>query len=70
MTVFPPACPMTSPAPPLADRQCPVLIVGGGCAGITLAHRLRQLRPDLPLTLLEPSAEHDYQPGWTLVVAA
>lgn len=67
MTVFPPACPMTSPAPPLADRQCPVLIVGGGCAGITLAHRLRQLRPDLPLTLLEPSAEHDYQPGWTLV---
>ena len=64
----PSPAPLPPPAPlPTPPRHCPVLIVGGGCAGITLAHVLRQLRPALPLTLLEPAAEHDYQPGWTLV---
>jgi sulfide:quinone oxidoreductase len=46
-----------------------VLIVGGGAAGITVAARLKRLRPGLAVALLEPSTDHYYQPGWTLVGA-
>lgn len=44
-----------------------VLIVGGGAAGITVANLLRKQRPALQITILEPSSDHFYQPGWTLV---
>ena len=44
-----------------------VLIVGGGAAGVTAAHLLHRQRPHLKVALLEPSSEHFYQPGWTLV---
>lgn len=47
-----------------------MLIVGGGCAGITVAHLLRRRadpRLGLRITILEPSPVHHYQPGWTLV---
>ena len=44
-----------------------VLIVGGGAAGITTANLLRRQRPQLDVAILEPSTEHYYQPGWTLV---
>jgi sulfide:quinone oxidoreductase len=44
-----------------------VLIVGGGAAGITVAARLKRLRPSLAVALLEPASDHYYQPGWTLV---
>lgn len=47
----------------------PVLVIGGGTAGITVAARLRrgwfQARP--PVTVVEPSERHFYQPFWTLV---
>ena len=46
-----------------------VLIVGGGAAGITVAARLKRLRPGLDVALLEPSSDHYYQPGWTRVGA-
>ncbi|MFM8260319.1 MAG: lycopene cyclase family protein, partial [Vulcanococcus sp.] len=46
-----------------------VLIVGGGAAGITVAARLKRARPALAVAMLEPSGDHDYQPGWTLVGA-
>jgi sulfide:quinone oxidoreductase len=46
-----------------------VLIVGGGAAGITAAAQLKRARPQLAVAILEPSAHHDYQPGWTLVGA-
>ena len=48
-------------------RHHRVLIVGGGAAGITTAHLLRRQRPQLDVAILEPSADHFYQPGWTLV---
>jgi|LakMenEpi03Aug12_release.lakeMendotaPanAssembly.Ray.scaffolds.fasta_scaffold19711_2 sulfide:quinone oxidoreductase len=48
-------------------RHHRVLIVGGGAAGITTANLLRRQRPQLDVAILEPSADHDYQPGWTLV---
>ena len=44
-----------------------ILIVGGGAAGLTAASQLKRARPQLEIALLEPSAHHDYQPGWTLV---
>ena len=46
-----------------------VLIVGGGAAGITAAAQLKRARPQLEVAILEPSADHYYQPGWTLVGA-
>ena len=44
-----------------------ILIVGGGAAGITAAAQLSRARPSLDVAILEPSGEHYYQPGWTLV---
>ena len=49
------------------SRHHRVLIVGGGAAGLTVAHLLLRLQPQLDLALLESSADHYYQPGWTLV---
>ncbi|MEX1317783.1 MAG: FAD/NAD(P)-binding oxidoreductase [Synechococcaceae cyanobacterium] len=44
-----------------------ILIVGGGAAGITVAAQLKRARNALDVAILEPSADHYYQPGWTLV---
>ena len=44
-----------------------VVVVGGGAAGITVAALLRKARPQLAITLVEPSDDHFYQPAWTLV---
>ena len=51
--------------PPTRHHQ--VLIVGGGAAGITLAHLFSRRRLPLDVAILEPSHDHYYQPGWTLV---
>jgi len=44
-----------------------ILIVGGGAGGISVASALRHRRPDLDITLIEPSEEHYYQAAFTLV---
>ena len=44
-----------------------VLVVGGGFAGISVAARLRRLRPEVSVAIVEPSDKHYYQPAWTLV---
>ncbi len=46
-----------------------VVIVGGGAAGIATAASLLKKRADLSIAIIEPSDQHDYQPGWTLVGA-
>ncbi|MBE7213345.1 MAG: NAD(P)/FAD-dependent oxidoreductase [Gluconacetobacter diazotrophicus] len=49
-----------------------VVIVGGGAAGITVAAGLRKHARggrDLSVAIVEPAADHYYQPGWTLVGA-
>lgn len=53
----------------MATQKTQILIVGGGTAGITTAARLRLQAPELDVTIVEPSAWHDYQPLWTLVGA-
>ena len=46
-----------------------VLIIGGGCAGITVASRLNNLKSDLSISIIEPSEKSLYQAAWTLVGA-
>ena len=50
------------------DAVRPGDLVVSLAAGITTAHLLRRQRPQLDVAILEPSANHFYQPGWTLVV--
>ena len=55
-----------------SEQRVGVLVVGGGSAGITAAANLLlrmgpALKKQFPVTILEPSRVHYYQPMWTLV---
>lgn len=50
-----------------ASRQHDILIVGGGAGGQAAAASLLKRQPDLDIAIVDPSSEHYYQPGWTLV---
>src|SRR5690606_31681648 len=42
------------PGPPLADdTTCDVVILGGGFTGLSIAHELKNAKPDLDIVLLE-----------------
>ncbi len=45
----------------------PVVIVGGGSAGISVATSLLKRQGNLDITIIDPAAEHYYQPGFTMV---
>ncbi|MBX7222631.1 MAG: NAD(P)/FAD-dependent oxidoreductase [Blastocatellia bacterium] len=45
----------------------PILIVGGGTAGLTVAARLANVIDPAEIGIIEPSTKHYYQPIWTLV---
>jgi len=49
------------------QRHCPILIIGGGAAGIALASSLLKRAPGLDISIVEPASDHYYQPGFTLV---
>lgn len=56
-------------APGMSSRvRHRIVIVGGGTAGLTVAARLRH-SGQADVALIEPSAQHYYQPLWTLVGA-
>jgi len=46
-----------------------IVIIGGGAAGITVAAQLLDQDRGLDVAIIEPSSQHHYQPGWTLVAA-
>jgi sulfide:quinone oxidoreductase len=49
------------------EKHFGVVVVGGGTAGITVAAQLLRREPSLSVAIIEPSADHYYQPIWTLV---
>ena len=44
-----------------------IVIIGGGSAGIATASSLLRRRRKLDIAVVEPSEDHFYQPGWTMV---
>lgn len=52
-----------------ASEHHKILIVGGGTAGISVAHRLMRAIGNVGIAIIEPSTKHYYQPLWTLVGA-
>lgn len=63
MTALQPAAETTSES--YISHQ--IVIVGGGSAGITVAAQLHKQEQSLDILIIEPSNQHYYQPGWTLV---
>lgn len=49
------------------NRNFDVVIVGAGSAGIATAASLRKRNKEITIALIDPSEDHYYQPGWTMV---
>ncbi|MBA4076303.1 MAG: pyridine nucleotide-disulfide oxidoreductase [Cyanobacteria bacterium PR.023] len=63
------ASPSTNTSENTALEHHKILIVGGGTAGISVAHRLMRAIGNVGMAIIEPSEKHYYQPLWTLVGA-
>jgi sulfide:quinone oxidoreductase len=63
------ASPSTNNSENTALEHHKILIVGGGTAGISVAHRLMRAIGNVGIAIIEPSEKHYYQPLWTLVGA-
>jgi hypothetical protein len=48
---------------PQSQARGQVLVAGGGAAGLSIASRLRRALPDAQISLIDPAAEHYYQPS-------
>ena len=46
-----------------------IVIIGGGCAGISMAARLKRMLRQPNITIIDPSTLHYYQPGFTLIAS-
>lgn len=44
-----------------------IVVIGGGAGGVTVTAQLLAHNPNLDIAIIEPSEQHHYQPGWTLV---
>jgi len=49
------------------SKSSAIVIVGGGSAGISVATSLLKRQANLDITIIDPAADHYYQPGFTLV---
>ncbi len=45
----------------------PIVIIGGGNAGISVAAQLLRKNRALDIAIVDPAKQHYYQPAWTLV---
>ncbi|MDZ4798202.1 MAG: FAD/NAD(P)-binding oxidoreductase [Bryobacteraceae bacterium] len=54
---------------PQSEARGRVLVVGGGAAGLSIASRLRRALPNAQISIIDPAAEHYYQPGFTFIAA-
>ncbi|NND82642.1 MAG: NAD(P)/FAD-dependent oxidoreductase [Gammaproteobacteria bacterium] len=52
---------------PDSQKNFDVVIVGAGSGGIATASSLLRRNRELNIALIDPSTEHYYQPGWTMV---
>lgn len=50
-----------------AGASFDVVIVGAGSAGVATASSLLRRNRELTIALVDPSSDHYYQPGWTMV---
>ena len=50
-----------------SNQSYDVVIVGAGSGGISVASSLKKRNSRLSIALIDPAAEHYYQPGWTMV---
>ena len=53
--------------PTSGDESFDVVIVGAGSAGIATAASLHKRNASVSIALIDPSEDHYYQPGWTMV---
>jgi len=53
----------------MENKKTKIAIIGGGTGGIMVAARLKKIKANVDITLIEPSDTHYYQPAWTLVRA-
>lgn len=53
----------------MSNSTFEVVIVGGGSAGCAIAASLKKRAPALKIAIIEPAAQHYYQPAWPLVGA-
>ena len=51
----------------MSEQTFQVVIIGAGSAGISTASSLLKRNPTVSIALIEPSEDHYYQPGWTMV---
>lgn len=60
---------MPNPTHSAQNDRYDVLVVGGGAAGCAVTASLLKRNPSLRIGVVEPSEQHYYQPGWTMVGA-
>jgi sulfide:quinone oxidoreductase len=53
----------------VSNKTYDIVIIGGGSAGIGTASSLLKRNRRLSIAVIEPSEDHYYQPGWTMVGA-
>lgn len=51
----------------MSQHHYELLIVGGGAAGVSVANNMRRQNAQISIALVEPSDDHYYQPGFTIV---
>jgi len=51
----------------MSQQHHTLLIVGGGAAGVSIANNIRRQKADIDVAIIEPSENHYYQPGFTII---